>query len=59
MEQDQISEFDAVCDIKCQFEWIEISSNFFNIAVYTPALLLAIVGYIGYRIFKKVRNNVH
>lgn len=57
METTQIVS-DANCDFACQFEWIEVSSNFFNVSVYTPALLLGIAGYVIYRIVKKVRNNV-
>jgi uncharacterized membrane protein len=57
METSQIIA-DAECDFKCQFEWIEVSSNFFNVSVYTPALLVGIAGYVIYRIIKKVKGNV-
>jgi len=57
METSQIIA-DAECDFKCQFEWIEVSSNFFNVSVYTPALLAGIAGYVIYRIIKKVKGNV-
>jgi hypothetical protein len=57
METSQIIA-DAECDFKCQFEWIEVSSNFFNASVYTPALLAGIAGYVIYRIIKKVKGNV-
>jgi len=56
METSQIIA-DAECDFKCQFEWIEVSSNFFNVSVYTPALLAGIAGYVIYRIIKKVKGN--
>lgn len=49
---------DANCDFKCQFEWIEVSSNFFNVAVYTPALLAGIAGYVIYRIVKRYKDDV-
>lgn len=57
METGQIVS-DANCDFKCQFEWIEVSSNFFNVSVYTPALLAGILGYVVYRIIKKYRSDV-
>jgi hypothetical protein len=48
---------EANCDFKCQFEWIEVSSNFFNVSVYTPALLAGIAGYVVYRVIKKIKDN--
>ena len=57
METGQIVS-DANCDFQCQFEWIEVSSNFFNVSVYTPALLAGILGYVVYRIIKKYRSDV-
>ena len=48
---------EANCDFKCQFEWIEVSSNFFNVSVYTPALLAGIAGYALYRVIKKIKDN--
>lgn len=56
METTQIVN-DANCDFACQFEWIEISSNFFSVSVYTPALVAGIIGYAIYRIVKKYRDN--
>lgn len=50
---------EANCDFKCQFEWIEVSSNFFNISVYTPALIAGLVAYALYRIVKKYREDPH
>lgn len=50
---------EANCDFKCQFEWIEVSSNFFNVAVYTPALVAGLVIYAVYRIVKKYREDPH
>lgn len=41
------------CDFACQFEWIEISSNFFSVSVYTPALIASLLGYGIYRLIKK------
>lgn len=46
-----------VCDFSCQFEWLEISSNFFNISVYTPALVAGGVVFVFYRIIKKAKAN--
>jgi hypothetical protein len=47
---------EADCDFTCQFEWIEISSNFFGISVYTPALIVGLLGYGIYRVIKKRRG---
>jgi len=42
------------CDtLRCQFEWIDLSSNFFDISVYTPAALVVLVGVLIYRAFKR------
>lgn len=43
------------CDFSCQFEWLEISSNFFNVSVYTPAVVAGAVVYVFYRIVKKIK----
>ena len=43
------------CGFSCQFEWLEISSNFFNVSVYTPALVAGAVVYMAYRIIKKAK----
>lgn len=45
------------CGFSCQFEWIEISSNFFSVAVYTPALIASLIGYFVYRAVKKNKKN--
>lgn len=45
------------CDFACQFEWIEVSSNFFSVAVYTPALIVSLIGYFVYRAVKKSKKN--
>lgn len=45
----------VVCDFSCQFEWLEISSNFFSVSVYTPALVAGAVVYVTYRIIKKAK----
>ena len=50
---EEITQLDAECDFNCQFEWIEVASNFFSISVYTPALIAVLLGYIGYRLYKK------
>lgn len=44
-----------VCDFSCQFEWLEISSNFFSISVYTPALVAGAAVFLTYRIIKKAK----
>jgi hypothetical protein len=44
------------CDLACQFEWIEISSNFFSVAVYTPALIIGLGAYFIYKGLKKAKN---
>jgi len=43
------------CDFSCQFEWLEISSNFFSVSVYTPALVAGAVVFVAYRIIKKAK----
>lgn len=47
---------EADCDLACQFEWIEVSSNFFGVSVYTPALIVGLIAYAVYRIVKKQRG---
>jgi ABC-type nickel/cobalt efflux system permease component RcnA len=47
------------CDLACQFEWIEVSSNFFSVAVYTPALIIGIGAWLIYKGIKKHRNKVY
>lgn len=47
---------DANCSFTCQFEWIEVSSNFFAVSVYTPALIVGLLAYGIYRIIKKNRG---
>lgn len=56
MEDTTVTAVDAACDFSCQFEWIEVSSNFFNISFYTPTLIAGLVGYFVYRMIKKARN---
>lgn len=50
---------EANCSFGCQFEWLEVSSNVFNISVYTPAFIACLVGYGIYRFVKrnKVKNS--
>jgi len=47
---------DANCGFTCQFEWIEVSSNFFGVSVYTPALIVGLLAYGIYRVIKKKRG---
>lgn len=56
MDDTTITSVEAACDFSCQFEWIEVSSNFFNISFYTPSLIAGLVGYFIYRTVKKARN---
>ena len=44
------------CDFACQFEWIEVSSNFFSVSVYTPALIASLIGYGIYRLIQKSKK---
>jgi|APGre2960657423_1045063.scaffolds.fasta_scaffold719218_1 hypothetical protein len=44
------------CGFSCQFEWIEVASNFFNVSVYTPALIAGLAGYLVYRFVKKSKK---
>ena len=44
------------CDLACQFEWIEISSNFFSVSVYTPALIIGLGAYLIYKGYKKAKT---
>ncbi len=44
------------CDLACQFEWIEVSSNFFSVAVYTPALVVGVLSYFIYKAIKKKKR---
>lgn len=52
---DNLSDLD--CDLACQFEWIEVSSNFFSVAVYTPALIVGLISYFIYKGIKKSQKN--
>ena len=47
---------DSNCDFACQFEWIEVSSNFFGVSVYTPAIIVGLLAYGIYRVIKKNRG---
>ena len=44
------------CGLACQFEWIEVSSNFFSVAVYTPALVVGVLSYFIYKAIKKKKR---
>ena len=45
------------CDISCRFEWLELSSNFFDISVYTPAALAVLFGVLIYRAIKRKQGS--
>lgn len=47
---------DNTCNINCQYDWLAVSSNFFNISVYTPALIVGLVVFAAYRYAKKLRD---
>ena len=51
---EQLSECDT---FRCQFEWIDLSSNFFDISVYTPAALVVLVGVLNYRAVKRKQGS--
>jgi hypothetical protein len=53
---EEITTTDAACGFTCQFEWIEVSSNFFNISFYTPTLIAGLVGYFIYRVIKRAKG---
>lgn len=54
---EELMQLDSECGFQCQFEWIEVSSNFFSVSVYSPALLVGLSIYLGYRLYKKWRSN--
>ena len=46
------------CDtFRCQFEWLDLSSNFFDISVYTPAALAVLFGVLIYRVVKRKQGS--
>jgi len=45
------------CDFACRFEWIDLSSNFFDISVYTPAALAVLFGVLIYRAIKRKQGS--
>jgi len=45
------------CDFACRFEWIDLSSNFFDISVYTPAALAVLFGVLIYRAIKRKKGS--
>ena len=51
---EQLSECDT---FRCQFEWIDLSSNFFDISVYTPAELVVLFGVLIYRAVKRKQGS--
>lgn len=53
-----MGDLDLDCDLACQFEWIEVSSNFFSVAVYTPALIVGVIAYFIYKVIKKRKSSV-
>lgn len=46
---------DNTCDLNCQYDWLAISSNFFNVSIYTPALVIGLIAFVVYRYAKKLR----
>jgi len=47
------------CNLACQLEWLEVSSNFFTVAVYTPALVIGVGAWLIYKAIKKHKNKVY
>ena len=48
----------AECDtFRCQFEWIDLSSNFFDISIYTPTALAFLFGVLIYRAIKRKQGS--
>jgi hypothetical protein len=45
------------CGFTCRFEWIDLSSNFFDISVYTPAALAVLFGVLIYRAIKRKQGS--
>jgi asparagine N-glycosylation enzyme membrane subunit Stt3 len=45
------------CGFTCKFEWIELSSNFFDISVYAPAALAVLFGVLIYRVVKRKQGS--
>ena len=45
------------CDFACSFEWIDLSSNFFDISIYTPAALAVLFGVLIYRAIKRKQGS--
>ena len=45
------------CGFTCRFEWIELSSNFFDISVYTPAALAVLLGVLIYKAVKRKQGS--
>lgn len=45
------------CGFTCRFEWIELSSNFFDISVYAPAALAVLFGVLIYRVVKRKQES--
>ena len=45
------------CGGTCRFEWIDLSSNFFDISVYTPAALAVLFGVLVYRAIKRKQGS--
>ena len=47
---------DNTCNTSCQYDWLSVSSNFFNVSVYTPALVIGLGAFFLYRFIKKARS---
>jgi hypothetical protein len=45
------------CGFTCKFEWIDLSSNFFDISVYTPAALAVLFGVLIHRVIKRKQES--
>lgn len=47
---------DSACDFYCRFEWIGVSSNFFNVEVYTPAIIAVVAIIFLRRMYVKAKK---
>ena len=52
----QYTQIDPACDFYCRFEWIGVSSNFFNVEVYTPAIIVVLVAIVIRRQYVKAKK---
>jgi hypothetical protein len=44
------------CSVSCRLEWLGVSSNFFNVEIYTPALVIGLVVWVAFRTWRKSKR---